>query len=558
MKRTIGGKPTYENFLRTRYPTQSITQKTLSEEVKNQQITATHSQSQFNPPQMMQHQSTEEKNIWLESLFNSSPLKEHRNQQTFTELVGSVPILNNSNTQQSKKSYLTEDILSKLLISLLLNDVETCVRIAEVSNLEELMQMKSESGITLLMLAAQHGCTEPIITILRLVSDPQRVAVMVDKHGHTALMIAVKNKHTKSISAMLNGIPDTYPVIAISNAAALSYAVLDGDILACKNMLHSILNLNDQVRIIEKTNYCGDTLLTFAANRGDTEMIQAIRGCIRVESAWVKLLMIQNYSGKTALIIALENNNLEMIKVLLINITNEQEMKLMPYIEKCHHRKEKEQHLSQIVQQDEKIALKNAVVKGSAELVKVLLDSEFDLRRRQKLVTKHAQNENSLWWHAINHMQSDVVKILLDSVCEPSKRQVLLKMIDGNGKAALQLAANNGNTEMARYLLRAAVDPQVIIFQTDGVGMNAFMLAALGQHTALALVIFDMTINKYELLKQKSAYKIHTINLIGHKLSKKLISRLTQIVNDHPQEDLKNLIQDLKKSQIKNLDIENQ
>jgi phospholipid N-methyltransferase len=105
MKRTIGGKPTYENFLRTRYPTQSITQKTLSEEVKNQQITATHSQSQFNPPQMMQHQSTEEKNIWLESLFNSSPLKEHRNQQTFTELVGSVPILNNSNTQQSKKSY---------------------------------------------------------------------------------------------------------------------------------------------------------------------------------------------------------------------------------------------------------------------------------------------------------------------------------------------------------------------------------------------------------------------------------------------------------------------
>jgi hypothetical protein len=190
--------------------------------------------------------------------------------------------------------------------------------------------------------------------------------------------------------------------------------------------------------------------------------------------------------------------------------------------------------------------------------VKVLLDSEFDLRRRQKLVTKHAQNENSLWWHAINHMQSDVVKILLDSVCEPSKRQVLLKMIDGNGKAALQLAANNGNTEMARYLLRAAVDPQVIIFQTDGVGMNAFKLAALGQHTALALVIFDMTINKYELLKQKSAYKIHTINLIGHKLSKKLISRLTQIVNDHPQEDLKNLIQDLKKSQIKNLDIENQ
>jgi ankyrin repeat protein len=211
-----------------------------------------------------------------------------------------------------------------------------------------------------------------------------------------------------------------------------------------------------------------------------------------------------------------------------------------------------------IAQQDEKFALKNAVLKGSAELVKILLDSEFDLNRRQKLVTKHADNENSIWWHAINHMQSDVVKIMLDSVYEPVQKQALLQMIDGNGKAALQIAANTGNAEMARNLLQAAVDPQAIIFQTDGVGMNAFMLAALDHHTALALIIFDMTINKYELLKLCSKYQVQTIDLVSRKLSKELISRLTQIVKDHPREDLKNLIQDLKKSQIKNLYSEKQ
>lgn len=600
MKRTIGGKPTYENFLRTHYPSQLITQQTSNEEVANQQVsnqqaTSMHSQNQFNQPQMMQHQSAEEKNIWLESLFNSSPLKEHKNQQTVSELVGSVPRLNNSNTQQSKKSYLTEDILSKLLISLLLNDLETCVRIAELANLEELMQIKSESGITLLMLAAQHGCTDAIITILRLVSDPQRVAEMVDKRGHTALMIAtiydkaesitaiyacipyrqqlalitdrsgesvlmvaMKNKNTKSISALLSDISNAYPLIALSNSAALSYSVLNGDIEACKAMLQSVPSLKKKMRLIEKTNYCGETLLTLAAKLGHTEMIQVIRESIEIESSWVKLVMIKNYSGKTALTIAMENSNLEMIKVLMINITNKREMKLMPYIAMCHQKKEKEQRLIEIAQQDENNALKNAVIKGSAELVKVLLDSEFDLIQRQKLVTKHAQNENSLWWHAVNNMQSDVVKILLGSVYKPNQRQALLQMTDGNGKAALQIAANKGNIEMARNLLQAAVDSQEMIFQEDNIGMNAFMLAALNQHTTLALLIFDKTIDKYELLNQCSKYQVHTIDLVSQKLSKELISRLTQIVNDHPREDLKNLIQNLKKSQIKNLDIENQ
>ena len=39
MKRTIGGKPTYENFLRSRYPSQLIPPKSTNIEVANQQVT---------------------------------------------------------------------------------------------------------------------------------------------------------------------------------------------------------------------------------------------------------------------------------------------------------------------------------------------------------------------------------------------------------------------------------------------------------------------------------------------------------------------------------------
>ena len=66
MKRTIGGKPTYENFLRSRYPSQLIPPKSTNIEVANhqvtnQQATSTHSQNQFNSPQIMQRKSAPEK-----------------------------------------------------------------------------------------------------------------------------------------------------------------------------------------------------------------------------------------------------------------------------------------------------------------------------------------------------------------------------------------------------------------------------------------------------------------------------------------------------------------
>ncbi len=109
--------------------------------------------------------------------------------------------------------------------------------------------------------------------------------------------------------------------------------------------------------------------------------------------------------------------------------------------------------------------------------------------------------ENSLWWHAIIHMQSEVVKILLASVYEPTQRQALLQTTDGNGKAALHIAVNKNNIEMVRNLLQGAVDAQAIIFQEDNLGMNAFMLAAKKDHTTLALIIFDKTRDKYGLLK---------------------------------------------------------
>jgi ankyrin repeat protein len=299
-----------------------------------------------------------------------------------------------------------------------------CVRVAEVANVEALMHMKSDSGITVLMLAAQHGCNDAITTLLSSVSNPQAVAEKVDSHGYTALIVAIKN--TKSISALLRGVPDAYHLIAASNAAALSYAVLYGDTLACKAMLQSVPSLSDQMCLIEK------------------------------------------------------------------------------------------------------------------------------------LVIKHTENENSLWWHAIIHMQSEVVKILLASVYEPTQRQALLQTTDGNGKAALHIAVNKNNIEMARNLLQGAVDAQTIIFQEDNIGMNAFMLAAKKDHTTMALIIFDKTRDKYALLKQCGKNQVHTMDLVGQKLSNALISRLTQIVNDCPQEDLKNAIQDLKNSQFKYLDIENQ
>ena len=301
----------------------------------------------------MQRKSAPEKNLWMENSNNSLTMQEHKNKQRVTDRIATDPKLNNSNTQQPTTAKLTEEILSKLLLPLLLNDVEMCVRAAEIANVEALMHMKSDSGITVLMLAAQHGCNDAITTLLSSVSNPQAVAEKVDSHGYTALIVAIKN--SKSISALLRGVPDAYHLIAVSNAAALSYAVLYGDILACKAMLQSVPSLSDQMCLIEKTNYCGDTLLTLAAKLGKTEMIQLIRESIGTESPWTELLLIKNHAGKTALDIALENNNLEMIKVILINITKEQECNLMPYIANCHQIKQEEQRLIEITQQNEKI-----------------------------------------------------------------------------------------------------------------------------------------------------------------------------------------------------------
>ncbi len=66
MKRTIGGKPTYENFLRTRYPSHLTPKKTstaeiTNQQVANQQVTSTQSQNQVYPPQIMQRKSASEK-----------------------------------------------------------------------------------------------------------------------------------------------------------------------------------------------------------------------------------------------------------------------------------------------------------------------------------------------------------------------------------------------------------------------------------------------------------------------------------------------------------------
>ena len=255
MKRTIGGKPTYENFLRTRYPSHLTPKKTSTAEITNQQVanqqvaiqqvTTTQSQSQVYPPQIMQRKSAPEKNLWMENSNNSLTMQEHKNKQRVTDRIATDPRLNNSNTQQPTTAKLTEEILSKLLLPLLLNDIEMCVRIAEVANVEALMHMKSDSGITVLMLAAQHGCNDAITTLLGSVSNPQAVAEKVDSHGHTALIVAIKN--SKSISALLRGVPDAYHLIAISNAAALLYVVLYGDTLACKAMLQSVPSLSDQM-----------------------------------------------------------------------------------------------------------------------------------------------------------------------------------------------------------------------------------------------------------------------------------------------------------------------
>ena len=149
MKRTIGGKPTYENFLRTRYPSHLISKKTstaeitnqqvanqqvANQQVANQQVTSTQSQNQVYPPQIMQRKSAPEKNIWMENSNNSLTMQEHKNKQRVTDRIATAPRLNNSNTQQPTTAKLTEEILSKLLLPLLLNDVEMCVRVAEVAN----------------------------------------------------------------------------------------------------------------------------------------------------------------------------------------------------------------------------------------------------------------------------------------------------------------------------------------------------------------------------------------------------------------------------------------
>lgn len=424
MKRTQQEKQINENIQRLTLPTQTNAQKTTDQSPAAKDPPQQINQPQINQPQFTQRYHSIEKEDWLVNLHKASALPEHKLQQQWKGFMPARPKLDRLISHDPAMTVLTEDMTSQLILPLMFNDLDTCVRIAGVPNLQALMQIKVNSGMTVLQFATKHGCTEAITTLLKTQADSQQIAGMND------------------FSELANGMP-----------------------ISSQGIVESITDIDER-----------------------------------------------------------------KIKALM-----------------------EEERSKHIAEQNEKTALRSVIKKGSIELVKILLNSELDTKRRQELVTKHAQNEKSLWWCAVKHLYAEIVKILLGNVPEPNQRQHLLQLMDKDGKSALQIAASHGNPTMVRYLLQAADDDQTLIFQKDNDGMNAFMHAASEGNTVSALIVFDMTSDKPALLRQFNKKQIYTNAMMTIKLRKIIKKRLIQIMQTDSREEIKLTIKILENKKMKNV-----
>ena len=184
---------------------------------------------------------------------------------------------------------LTDELYQQLADHLLKMDFESAMRIAGVSDIEQLTQLANTNQETLLMYAAIAGNFELIKILLSNVSNSDALASLKDENGHTALMHATYNKHVESIKVLLHG---------VNNPDALA----------------SLMN-----------NY-GEHALISAAMENDYKIIEAIlSGANHPE----ELACLMDGEDQIALMYAVSFDHEESIKAILSSVSNAKQLAFM-------------------------------------------------------------------------------------------------------------------------------------------------------------------------------------------------------------------------------------
>jgi len=138
---------------------------------------------------------------------------------------------------------------------------------------------------------------------------------------------------------------------------------------------------------------------------------------------------------------------------------------------------------------------------GNAKLISLLLQSIEDPQKLVEHPQKLAEHQDNIGMTlltiAANLGHAEVITAMLSGVPHP---QQLAEKEGIYGITALMLAAGSGEEGVITKILESVDDTEALIFQKDHSGMNSFIYALQSGNTKAALVLFDWTKDKFELM----------------------------------------------------------
>jgi hypothetical protein len=138
---------------------------------------------------------------------------------------------------------------------------------------------------------------------------------------------------------------------------------------------------------------------------------------------------------------------------------------------------------------------------GNAKLISLLLQSVEDPQKLVEHPQKLAEHQDNIGMTlltiAANLGHAEVITAMLSGVPHP---QQLAEKEGIYGITALMLAAGSGEEGVITKILESVDDTEALIFQKDHSGMNSFIYALQSGNTKAALVLFDWTKDKFELM----------------------------------------------------------
>lgn len=281
------------------------------------------------------------------------------------------------------------------------------------------------------------------------------------------------------------------------------------------------------------------TLIRFS-KENQSEPIKILLGTIKDPD---KLASIKDANGMTALMHAALSNSSNSIKALLLGVNNPNALASLKN-EKKHN------------------ALMIAVIENHPESIKALL---CGVSNPDALACTENENGMSTLMLAAEKSNTESIRALLDHIKHPEN---LINFSNIHGRTALMYCTLNKNIHHSnnnaitfilekvtkvrdisyrmspKYKKREntyiSIDRDALIFLHDRDGMNAFMHAASQNNNFAVKTLFNWTINKLALLKEKNGINQSALDLLDKRACSSLIENLQniKIADDSPDKDL--------------------